>query len=106
MFTRRRRYYAAVMKTTDGGQTWTSMYQKENEGIYPNGIHCSSEEHCVAVLEGETARIIVTRDGGKTWSESMHDTDSASSLMYVHMIDEKEGWVAGGHMKQLSFEGR
>jgi photosystem II stability/assembly factor-like uncharacterized protein len=99
-------YYAAVLKTTDGGQSWTTVYQKENQGIYPNGIHCSSETHCVAVLEGETARIIVTRDGGKTWSESMHDTDPASSLMYVHMINEKEGWAAGGHMEQLSFEGR
>ena len=36
----------------------------------------------------------------------MHDTDSASSLTAVHMFDEKEGWVSGGHMAQLDFEGR
>ena len=39
--------------------------------------------HCVAVLEGETARIIVTRDGGQTWKESMHDDDPKASLMAV-----------------------
>ena len=52
-----------------------------------------------------TARILLTVDGGKTWTESMHDTDSSSSLVAVHMLDEKEVWVSGGHMGN-PFEGR
>jgi len=99
-------YSAKIMKTTDGGKTWASVYEDTTNNIYPNGIHCSSEEHCVAVVEGETCRILVTRDGGKTWNETMHDTDTASSLMASHMIDENEGWVAGGHLAPLDFEGR
>lgn len=99
-------YSASIQKTTDGGKTFTTVFQNTNDNIYPNGIHCTSEEHCVAVLEGETCRIIVTRDGGKTWNETMHDTDTASSLMAVHMIDENEAWVAGGHLATLDFEGR
>ena len=50
------------------------------------------------IVEGDSARILLTVDGGKTWTESMHDSDSASSLVAVHMLDEKEVWVSGGHM--------
>jgi photosystem II stability/assembly factor-like uncharacterized protein len=99
-------YYAAIMKTTDGGKTWTSVYRKENAGIYPNGIHCHTTMHCVAVLEGERAKILVTRDGGTTWKETMNDEDKDASLMAVFMIDGKEGWAAGGHMSLAAFEGR
>merc|ERR1711871_180311 len=101
-------YSAAIVKTTDGGKTWKVVYRNIDEGanVYPNGIHCSSELHCIAALEGESARIVVTRDGGKSWKESMHDPDSASSLVSVHMLSEKEAWVSGGHLVSLDFEGR
>jgi photosystem II stability/assembly factor-like uncharacterized protein len=97
---------AAIVKTADGGKTWSLVYKnKPGDNIYPNGIHCASEQHCVACLEGDTARIVVTRDGGQTWKETMHDTDPHSSLMAVHMLTDKEVWVAGGHPAQ-NFEGR
>jgi photosystem II stability/assembly factor-like uncharacterized protein len=100
-------FSGAIVKTTDGGKTWTKVWENVNKGdnIYNNGIHCSSVDHCVAAVEGDTARILVTTDGGKTWTESMHDTDSASSLVAVHMLDENEVWVSGGHMGN-PFEGR
>ena len=97
---------AAIVKTSDGGKTWELVYQnKPGDNIYPNGIHCTTIQHCVACLEGDTARIVVTRDGGKTWKETMHDPDPHSSLMAVHMLSEKEVWVAGGHPAG-QFEGR
>ena len=97
---------AAIVKTSDGGKTWELVYQnKPGDNIYPNGIHCTSDQHCVACLEGDSARIVVTRDGGKTWKETMHDPDPHSSLMAVHMLSEKEVWVAGGHPAG-QFEGR
>lgn len=101
-------FSASIVKSSDGGKTWRKVFEDINTGhnIYPNGIDCISAEHCVAVLEGDTARILVTTDGGETWNETMHDTDSASSLMAVHMISDKEVWVSGGHMDQADFEGR
>ena len=99
-------YYAAIAKSTDGGKTFTTVYQKEDAGVYPNGIHCSSEVHCVATLEGETTHIMVTTDGGATWVKTMDDPDPKASLVAVHMVDEKEGWVSGGHMTYDDFEGR
>ena len=37
--------------------------------------------------------------------EAVYD-DPKSSLVAVHMVDEKEGWVSGGHMTYADFEGR
>lgn len=101
-------FSATIVKTTDAGKTWKQVYTNINTGdnIYPNGINCFSTMHCVALLEGDTARILVTHDGGATWNETMHDTDSASSLVSVFMIDDKEVWASGGHMTQADFEGR
>ena len=100
---------AAIAKTTDGGSTWSLVYKNDQttgtDNVYPNGIHCASTEHCVAVLEGDSARILVTRDGGKSWNETMKDMDPHSSLFAVRMLSEDEVWVAGGHPSG-KFEGR
>ena len=101
-------FSAAISKTTDCGKTWELTYNNINKGdnIYPNGIHCISDDHCVAVVEGDTCRILLTKDGGKSWTEQMHDTDSACSLVSVRMLSEDEVWVSGGHMSYSDFEGR
>lgn len=81
-------YAAAIAKTADCGTTWSTLYKNVNTGdnFYPNGIDCISSEHCIAVFEGDTCRVMVTKDGGKTWEETMHDTDPACSLVSVRMV--------------------
>ena len=98
---------AAIVKTSDGGKSWELVYKNDNsaDNIYPNGIHCSSDNHCVAVLEGDSSRILVTRDGGKSWNETLHDNDPHSSLFAVRMVSEDEVWAVGGHPSG-KFEGR
>ena len=61
-------------------------------------------QHCVAVLEGNRAKIVVTRDGGKTWNTTMVEEDIHAALLDVHMIDEKEGWAAGGCKRERGLE--
>ncbi len=101
-------FSAMIAKTTDCGKTWTTVYDNINKGdnIYPNGIHCITDDHCVAVVEGDSCRILLTLDGGKTWTEQMHDTDKACSLVSVRMLSKTEGWISGGHMSYADFEGR
>lgn len=98
-------FSAAIAKTSDGGKTWTSVYQDTTSQIYPNAINCWTESHYIAVLEGGSSRIIVTRDGGKTWNVTQHDPDPHSSLFAVKMLSDTEAWVAGGHPHAPNFEG-
>jgi hypothetical protein len=81
-------YAAGVTKSTDCGKTWTTLYKNVNSGdnFYPNGIDCSTTDHCVAVFEGDTCRVLMTENSGKTWTEVMHDTDPACSLVSVRMV--------------------
>jgi len=99
-------FSGAIVKTTDGGDTWTKVWENVNTGdnIYNNGIHCISETHCVAAMEGLKSQIMVTRDGGRTWKVTHEADDPASSLIAVRMLDENEVWVSGGEMKN-SFAG-
>lgn len=101
-------YAAGIVKTTDCGATWATLFKNVNTGdhFYPNGIDCATAEHCVAVFEGDTCRVLVTVNGGQLWSETMHDTDPACSLVSVRMISEKEGWITGAHLTGANLEGR
>ena len=76
--------------------------------MYPNGVHCASDDHCVATLEGETCSILLTRDGGAMWKEVSHDEEPGCSLVAVRFLDDKEVWVGGGRVSQGAgnFEGR
>jgi len=101
-------YSAGVFKTTDSGKTWTQVFSNVNQGdnIYPNDIDCFDANNCVFVVEGDTCRILSTTNGGASWTESMHDTDTACSLVYTVMLSQKETWIGGGHLSALNFEGR
>jgi len=98
-------YTALIAKTTDGGKTWTTVFQNTTD-YYFNDIDCFSSNHCVAVAEGDSAHIFMTMDGGATWDEVLYDADPEASLMRVAMVSETEVWATGGHMAQLSFHGR
>ena len=84
------------------------MFSNVNQGdnIYPNDIDCFDANNCVFVVEGDTCRILSTTNGGASWTESMHDTDTACSLVYTVMLSQKETWIGGGHLSALNFEGR
>ena len=103
-------YTSAIAKTTDGGKTWEKVFQKDGS-FYFNGIHCHSEDHCIAVAEGHHVAnpgsyIYVTKDGGKSWNQTHNDVGGGATLMGARMVSETEGWAAGGFGSTFSFEGR
>eukprot|EP00943_MAST-04B_sp_MAST-4B-sp1_P004202 g4202.t1 len=94
-------YVAAIAKTVDGGKTFTNVYRSTGK-FYMNGIHCATENHCIAVAEGHNVAkpgtfLVVTNDGGENWNITRvggpHDT-----LMAARDIDGKEGWGLGGQL--------
>jgi hypothetical protein len=92
-------YVAAIAKTTDGGQTFTQQMYTTTGGFYFNQISCPTEDHCVAVGEGQAdpfngAGIFVTTNGGETWNQTFFAP--GLSFMAVSMYDENNGVVGGG----------
>ena len=103
-------YHAAITKTTDGGKTFTKLFEKDNACFYFNGIDCFDEMTCIAAAEGHNcanpgAYFYVTHDGGKTWNAT--GSDAGGGAMGARMVSKTEGWIAGGGPNKLGLmEGR
>lgn len=90
-------HFGAISKTTDGGKTFSMVYNSNGE-YYMNEIDCFSTEVCMAVGEnGESAFAIRTENGGKTWNTVKTATSAAGfNLMGCKMLSEQEAWISGG----------
>merc|ERR1712194_793543 len=81
---------------TDGGKTFTKVFQKDNACMYFNDISCANENVCIAAAEGHNcatpgAHFYMTHDGGKTWNST--GSDAGGGAMGCKMVNEKEGWI-------------
>jgi photosystem II stability/assembly factor-like uncharacterized protein len=90
-----------VLRTTDGGQTWTNMVAALT-AEFPLGewgwkIHFLSDRVGFISLENFTqAAILKTGDGGQTWTRiSVADPQGNANLEGVGFLDENTGWVGG-----------
>jgi photosystem II stability/assembly factor-like uncharacterized protein len=89
-------YWAQVAKTSDGGATWSIVFEDFESYLYPNDIHCYDENTCTFALEGGVdPRIMTTTDGGATWT-AFTDESGSVSLVAVRMVGPTEAYVAGG----------
>ena len=60
-------HWGAILKTTDGGETWEVQRLVTSEDRPLFGVHFIDANHGVAV--GLWSLILVTDDGGKTWTK-------------------------------------
>jgi len=100
---------AQIVKSTDGGVSWSSVFYDEGN-FYFNQISCSSATHCCAVGEADTSdqpgiRFYCTWDGGSTWDRTHYDTNPDMSVLAMQFIDDNNGWAGGGDMNPLGFVG-
>ncbi len=87
-----------IARTTDGGKTWPSQFTKANclyLGTYAfsknKNITCGQTKN----MSGpDTARIVITNDGGKTWTETT-PFDSSSILTKIQFLDSLNGFMWG-----------
>jgi len=99
-------YVAQIVKTTDGGKTWTSVYQVTGK-FYFNQIDCATENICFAVAEADDgpaagSYIFRTTDGGASWDQVHSNAGAQFSLMAVKMLSTTEIWAAGGDMSSFT----
>ena len=90
-------WWGQVAKTNDAGQTWELVFDDQTSGLYANDIHCFGYSTCVFAMEGiGNPKIMVTKDGGETWSSFEDPSGPGMSLLGVRMTGPTEAWVIGG----------
>lgn len=89
-------YNAAVMKSTDSGKTWTTLFSDVSD-FYPNEIDCASDTVCAFVGEGSSGASVYLSTDGKTFSRVYKSTSASYSLQTVRFVpgNPKEIFVAG-----------
>jgi len=90
-------WIAQIVKTKDGGQTWTSSFVDEGN-MYFNGISCGSETSCCASADGVAGSYIYCTTDGETWTQKKFNAGSANSLMAMDALSATEFWAGGGEM--------
>lgn len=57
-----------VIRTTDGGRSWSSVSVREATELDFRDIHAFDERNAVVLSAGQPARVYRTLDGGKNWT--------------------------------------
>ncbi|WP_194825044.1 YCF48-related protein [Nocardia sp. XZ_19_231] len=92
---------AVVLRTSDGGQTWTDMAEPIRDHL-PLGewgwkIHFIDDRIGFVALESfERGAILKTVDGGDNWTRiDINDPQGNANLEGVGFVSETVGWVGG-----------
>ncbi len=92
---------AVVLRTEDGGQTWTDRLAGIADQL-PLGewgwkIQFLDDQVGFVALESFTrAAILKTTDGGQSWTRiEVHDPQGNANLEGIGFVDETTGWVGG-----------
>ncbi len=104
---------AYILRTTDGGDTWQTVYENEAKGMFLDAMEFSDDKNGVAIGDPIDNRFFMTQtfDGGKTWkdiaSQNCPVADSgeacfASSGTNIRKFGKKEFvFITGGLKSNL-----
>lgn len=93
-----------IGKTLDAGKTWQWMQPSGYEKLDFRDIEAFDAQNAVIVNAGSPAFILLTSDGGNTWTEQYKNLDSAIFLDGMDFWDRKNGIIFGdpiSHQLQL-----
>lgn len=85
----------SIGKTSDGGKNWHWMQPAGYEKLDFRDIQGFDSLKAVVVNAGSPAFVLLTLDGGKTWTERYKNTDSAIFLDGMDFWDKKNGIIFG-----------
>ena len=80
-----------VLRTTDGGQTWTRDTIPGAGGLDLRAIEATSPRVAHAISIGDSSRIYRTIDGGRTWSLRWSATKKGTFLDAIRFWDAQHG---------------
>ena len=79
---------AVVLKTVDGGQTWSTNYNGRNNFMLYAADNVNEN---ILLSAGEHGYVIKTTDGGQNWGEE--NTGTGESYLSVECVDEFYGYI-------------
>ena len=92
-------WLAVAEVTTDGGQTWTTIF--EQPGFTLTDINFVNRNEGWVTGYYETGCCVAhgwichTTDGGLTWEQQFFGKENVAAIQAIHMFNRREGWVAG-----------
>ena len=87
----------AVVRTTDGGKTWTRRPVPDGDKLEIRDVHALSADSAfiLSIGNGSASRIYFTADGGTNWKLQFQNADTAAFYDCLTMLDSKVGVVFG-----------
>ncbi|MCC9656382.1 WD40/YVTN/BNR-like repeat-containing protein [Rhodopirellula halodulae] len=82
---------ATVIRSTDGGQTWTSCGPTNHGDLELRCVHAFDDQHACIASAGTPAVLLRTVDGGMTWTETYRASSPAAFLDAMSFWDSKHG---------------
>jgi len=98
-------WQAQIVKTTDGGKTWQTMFYNHSH-YYFNQMDCASELICVAAAESDAKSsagvwLFTTTNGGTSWTNTMYMAGNQYSVVAVEFVSATEVWASGAELGQI-----
>ena len=86
-----------VLRTRDGGETWTEVIRSVSENGYLSGFAIHFFDESNGCMVGQNGSVMSTSDGGASWSPVLTPLPekSAPSLRDLFFVDERNGWAVG-----------
>lgn len=92
-------YAGEVTKTTDGGNTWTTVFSSTG-AFAVNGIDSIDGKAVAFVAEAATGSsagaFIYTAKDGSTFTQTLNTTTAGASLVDIRALSATEFWAVGG----------
>jgi len=89
--------WGVILKSTDAGETW--VQKPSPVSVMLNKIEFVDDRN--GWIVGHDANILVTRDGGETWSIQYRDPEWGKPLYDIVMLDARNGIAVGANARML-----
>jgi len=90
-----------ILKTTDGGQTWTILESNTREDL----LAVSFVNANVAYVSGTSRTIMKTTDGGNSWINLSTILTVNQNFRCVHFVDTQVGWMSARNYMLKTLDG-
>ncbi|WP_375447589.1 WD40/YVTN/BNR-like repeat-containing protein [uncultured Fibrella sp.] len=98
---------ARIYKTTNGGQSWTLLYQTQQPGVFLDGLDFWDKQHGIVFGDPINGKwfILTTDDGGQTWQPvppeqlpPMQPNEAAFAASGTSLVvqGKRNVWIASG----------